>query len=160
MEITKDTVFIHYGDVFDIEKFNEIKNATIPWIKPNGGYWASPVESKKGWKDWCLKENFLCFGDWYKDIDKHQKFTIAEDAKILYLRNEEEIAILRETYQSKDTHLLCLGIYPDFEKIVADGYQAIYYEDNMETHHPLLCWDCDSLLVMDPTIINVIKEEN
>lgn len=160
MDINKDTVFIHYGDVFDTEKFKEIKNANTPWVKPNGGYWASPVESNNGWKDWCLRENFLCFGDRYKNIDKHQKFTIAEDAKILYLRNEEEIMFLKETYESRDSLLMRLAIYPDYEKIVADGYQAIYYEDNSETHYPLICWDCDSLLVMDPTIINIIKEEN
>ena len=39
MDINKDTVFIHYGAVFDTEKFKEIKNANTPWVKPNGGYW-------------------------------------------------------------------------------------------------------------------------
>lgn len=155
MEITKDTIFIHYGDLYDPDKFKDIKNAKTPWVKPNGGYWASPVESTNGWKDWCLREDLLGFGDWYKDIGRHSKFTIKENSKILYLRNKAELSILNQySFATR------FSIYPDFEKLVSDGYQAIYYEDNVETHYPLMCWDCDSLLVMDPTIINVIKEEN
>lgn len=160
MDITKDTIFIHYGDLYDATKFKEIKNANTPWVKPNGGYWASPVESNNGWKDWCLREDFLSFEDWYQDINRSQKFTIAEDAKILYLRNEEEITFLKEKYLLRDPHLMCFSIYPDFEKLVSDGYQAIYYEDNVDTHYPLMCWDCDSLLVLDPSIIKITKEEN
>lgn len=155
MEITKDTVFIHYGDLFDITKFHEVKNAKTPWVKPNGGYWASPVESDNGWKDWCLREDFLCFGDWYKDINRSQRFTIDGDAKILYIRNKAEVDALNQwSFATK------FSVYPDFEKLMNAGYQAIYYEDNVDTHYPMMCWDCDSLLVLDPTIIKIIKEEN
>ena len=160
MDITKDTVFIHYGDLFDITKFHEVKNAKTPWAKPNGGYWASPVESTNGWKDWCLREDFLCFGDWYKDINRSQRFTIDGDAKILYIRNKAEVNFFKTTYQIADPHHMCFAVYPDFEKLVVDGYQAIYYEDNVDTHYPMMCWDCDSLLVLDPSIIKITKEEN
>ena len=53
--------YIHYGhSEFRPELFREIKNR-YAFVKPLGGLWASPVDAKLGWKEWCTDENF-CVG--------------------------------------------------------------------------------------------------
>ena len=49
--------FIHYGNtVFDSDKFKPIKN--VNFVKPSGGFWASPLNSKRGWNTWCEENEF------------------------------------------------------------------------------------------------------
>ena len=53
--------YIHYGSSkYDPNKFVEPKNNPDGYIisKPQGGLWASKVNSEWGWKDWCRSEDF------------------------------------------------------------------------------------------------------
>ena len=51
-------IYIHYGsDKFEPEKFQPIKNKMLS-VKPTGGLWASPVNAKEGWRQWCERNNF------------------------------------------------------------------------------------------------------
>ena len=62
--------------VFNKGLFNPIKNTSF--TKPDGGYWASPVDSSWGWKDWCEVEDFSeC-----KESNSF-RFTLKEDARVL-----------------------------------------------------------------------------
>ena len=50
--------YVHYGsNRFDINIFRKIVNRPL-YSKPLGGLWASRVDSKRGWKDWCESEKF------------------------------------------------------------------------------------------------------
>jgi hypothetical protein len=54
---TKGRQLIHYGSTnYNHEKVGAIVNEN--WVKPKGGLWASPIDSKWGWKDWCESEKF------------------------------------------------------------------------------------------------------
>ena len=55
----KKVNYIHYGsNKFDINIFKKIKNRP-KFVKPEGGLWASRVETEHGWKDWCITNNRL-----------------------------------------------------------------------------------------------------
>ncbi len=72
--------YIHYGSS-SLREIDPIKNERF-FTKPIGGLWASRKDSKFGWKDWCLRENF-CTGS----LDKSFEFFIKDDARILHLYN-------------------------------------------------------------------------
>jgi len=43
---------IHYGsDKFIPELFKSVEN--VNYVKPKGGLWTSPLDSKYGWSDFC-----------------------------------------------------------------------------------------------------------
>ena len=143
--------YIHYGSTkFEPETFNPIQNRLF--VKPTGGFWASPIETEWGWKDWCEAEN-------YEECEKENSFTftLSENANVLYLNNVEDLDSLPKFLNNS-----IMGIvYLDFEKILESGYDAI--EIHLEAfsleglYGKLYGWDCDSILIMNPEII---KEEN
>lgn len=50
--------YIHYGHRwFEKDLYTQIRNRKY-FAKPFGGLWASNVNSKFGWKDWCKVEEF------------------------------------------------------------------------------------------------------
>jgi len=50
--------YIHYGsNCFDPSKFVEIKNEKY-FNKPVGGLWASNIDAKFGWKEWCQGNDY------------------------------------------------------------------------------------------------------
>lgn len=151
--------YIHYGHtVFDRNKFKPIKNHFyLP--KPEGGFWASPVKTKWGWKDWCKAEKFCECDDknaFHFTLRDHANIckinTCADAMKLPQLKqnNAEWSAIMHENKRS----------YPDFERMLSDGIDAILF--NMSNDHELYWtlygWDCDSLLVLNPDVVSVISE--
>lgn len=81
-----DTVikYVHYGHTaFKPELFMEIKNQEM-FVKPKGGLWASPIQSKFGWKDWCKSENFRVCND-----ENSFTFSIKENANIINLYSKD-----------------------------------------------------------------------
>ena len=139
--------YIHYGnDHFDPLLFEPIYN-DIGINKPRGGFWASPVAANYGWVDWCEAERFCL-----RKLETHFEFNIKEDSKILYIRNRVEMnAALK--YKT-DFGIAGLRMtYLDWERIAADGYQAIVFEMNHDTHWDYNMWDVDTLVVIDPDIV-------
>ena len=50
--------YIHYGSAnFDPCCFMQVANQSFI-TKPRGGLWASRVDAKRGWRDWCEGEEF------------------------------------------------------------------------------------------------------
>ena len=139
--------YIHYGsDHFDPLLFNPIYN-DIGINKPRGGFWASPVNTEHGWIDWCENEHFHL-----ENLTTHFEFNIRDDAKILYIRNKVEM----DSALKYKTDFGITGLrmtYLDWERIAADGYQAIVFEMNNDTHWDYNLWDVDTLVVIDPDII-------
>lgn len=80
------TKYIHYGHKkFEPDRFKEIKNRDF-WMKPDGGFWASPVDAKWGWKDWCESENFMdC------DIENSFKFTLKDTANVIHIHSVDDL---------------------------------------------------------------------
>ncbi len=147
----KSLIVIHYGHKkYYPNKVRPIKNRN--WVKPHGGQWTSPTNSKWGWKDWCTSEEFrdcdnknsfkLKFYDWSKIIiiDSY------EDLKNLPLINYS----LGENFKKR---------YPDFE-LLSKTYDGIWLTEKgqNETHMSsfmfnsgldLYGWDCECVFVMN-----------
>jgi hypothetical protein len=133
---------IHYGhDKFDITKFDKIENTN--WIKPKGGLWASPINSKWGWKDWCESEN-------YCDLSCY--FIFNYSGNILVINSKNSLNKL-PFYNPDISYKFIFAI--DFEKLSKE-YDAILLTEQgqKETHFSLpknLCgWDCESICIFNP----------
>ncbi|MBQ2892250.1 MAG: hypothetical protein IJN03_02750 [Bacilli bacterium] len=141
--------YIHYGhENFDIKLFNKIKNRPEA-VKPIGGLWASRVDTTDGWIDWC-KGNEI---DWAR-LDVSFKFKLKPEAKVLLIDSMDK---LKELPKQKSI----LGHSPwtllDFEKL-AEEYDAVEVILNRGLYFELYGWDCDSIIIMNPEIIELIKE--
>ena len=169
-QITLDLV--SYGkNKFDLNKFIKPTNIPLPIFgnRPNGGLWASPINSKYGWKDWCKtkKYDFQKLDEsitfkysgrtivikekadlnnllWYKYIEGMGK---GSQVKIL----EEQMKRLNQSY------------YPcvDFEKLLANDCDAVFLtlnglveNDNLEKQN-LNGWDCESIVILEPSCVMV-----
>ena len=55
--------------------------------------------------------------------------------------------------------MLTLTSQPDFEKMLADGWDAIEFRlsEDSELYWALYGWDCDSILVMNPDVVEEIR---
>ena len=148
MEKTK---YIHYGHKeFDPDKFMEIKNRGC-FIKPSGGLWASAVDAPYGWKDWCKDAE-------YSECDPNNafEFTLADGSNVLHIRSKEDLESLPhiETDLELNWHAL------DFEKIKELGVDAIelHINQNLFLDQLMYGWDCDSILVLNKDVIEVVAK--
>lgn len=145
------TVYIHYGSKsFDKSKFKNPKN--IPYRnKPSGGFWASPIDAKYGWIDWNEDSE-------YEELTKENSFTfvLKEQARVYHIRNRGDyfrIPKLTSPLGDEDYRL------PDFEKI-AKYYDAIelHFSEDENLYWTVYGWDCDSILILNPDIIEECAE--
>jgi hypothetical protein len=145
--------FITYGsNKFDKNKFDPIKN--MDFIKPHGGLWSSPINSEWGWKDWCINNGFReeKLSNWFK-------FRLRKDSIILIIDNLND---LKELYEIEKVITSYGDIFPDFEKL-SKSFDGILLTDIGElatrlTYPGLYMWDCESLLVLNPEVIEVVEE--
>lgn len=139
--------YIHYGgNRFDPDKFEPIANAPY-FNKPNGGLWASPVESKFGWKQWCEAENYKS----YLDEDSFC-FSLKDGTKILRIDTMEKAKNL--PLQTTDMDSPIIHFY-DFEQLMADGVDAVEYIVSAcpQLYWEMYGWDCDCVIVLNPDAI-------
>lgn len=159
---------IHYSSTkFDRSRFTVIKNRAL-FNKPSGGLWTSPIDSKWGWKDWCIGEHF--------NIDKLNKFFIIElkkDSKILKINSLDDLKKVPlqnlddrvKNYPELKDVFYSMN-FPNYEKISKE-YDAIHLTERgqYETRLPpfgepnLYGWDCETVLVMNPNCIILTKSE-
>lgn len=141
--------YIHYGhNHFYKSLFFPIKNMRS-LTKPSGGLWASDVNAIRGWKEWCEDNEFRkC------EKDNSFTFTLVDDARVLTINSSNDLEDLpkgENKYGMNEWTIL------DFEKISHD-YDAI--EINISSdgilYYRLYGWDCDSILVMNPDVIQEI----
>ena len=143
--------YIHYGSKkFNIELFDEIKNVTA-FTKPAGGLWACMINAKFGWKNWCELSGF-------RECKKENsfQFKLKNDTKILKITNANQLYELPNINPSWLKTFICL----DFETIKKD-YDVIevFISRDEKLYWKLYGWDCDSLLVMNPNCVEVVKNE-
>ena len=148
----KKVVYIHYGATsFDPERFKKPLN-DYHSIKPipDTGFWASPIDAKKGWRDWAESESFR-----YYDEDNCFKFKMKDPSKIFYVDSFDAYNNLVGNYgirKSDDFRLDRYNpYYIDFEKMVADGWDGleISLSEFPPLYHLLFTWDCDSILIFN-----------
>lgn len=151
------TTYIHYGNrEFNKELFQPIKNRQC-FTKPFGGFWASDVNAKFGWQQWnkeneftsCQEENSFCF-------------TLKENAKVIHLYKVEDLKqlpIVKNDLGFSLSSWYCI----DFEELAESGVDAMEVhmsEGDHELYFPLYGWDCDSILIMNPDIIENMENKN
>lgn len=118
--------------------------------------WASPVKARWGWKDWCESEQF------HLDNLKHSfKFALKKDARVCHIDSVDDLRKLPRSNNNEDDRLYCI----DFEK-ASKQYDAIELHLSDEPPHKfceglyfqLYGWDCDSILIMNPDIVEEVKK--
>lgn len=152
--------YIHYGcDSFDRNLFQPIVNRER-FVKPHGGLWASPVDSEWGWKDWCTSESF------HTDrLSESFTFTLSENAKVIHIRSVSDLTELPNQKPSPWFPGVCDWKCIDFEKLLADGVDAVELHLSEEDrtncgfmdglYWELYGWDCDSILILNPDVVEV-----
>lgn len=137
--------YIHYGsNCFNINKFSPIKNNPI-CEKPLGGLWACRVNSSRGWKEWAKN-----VPDFSANLKSSFIFSIRQNAKILTINNYKQLLDLPKNKN--------IAGYTDinFERL-AEEYDAIevLISEDHQLHYYLYGWDCDSIVIMNPDIIEI-----
>jgi hypothetical protein len=142
---------------FNPAKFQPIKNRT--WAnKPEGGLWATPVNSKFGWKQWCELQDFRTnllkkkFEFYYVgNIVKIDSLKDAQNKLVWYPVDVNIPSITRKS------------INFDYMKYI--GVDAIWITENGESEtrfnyeYSMYGWDCESVLIMNPKGITFRKEK-
>ena len=150
--------YIHYGHSrFMRELFQPIRNQEF-FTKPMGGLWASPVDADFGWKTWNDNEHFRECSE-----DNSFTFSLTDSAKVYRIYSVGDLKRLPE-YKNYIVpgRWYCI----DFEKCVELGYDAIELhiseEERIDDAEPFEClyfrlygWDCDSILIMNPDVVEV-----
>lgn len=139
--------YIHYGHKhFDINLFCPISNREL-FTKPFGGLCASRIGAEYGWKEWNDDEHF-------RECNEENSFTfqLSNTARILTINSSDDLKKLTKTYRG-----FFIPCYLDFERL-SQKYDAI--EANISSDRRLYLdlygWDCDSILVMNPDVIQEI----
>lgn len=123
------------GNSFELAKFKPVKN--VNFVKPEGGLWASPFDSKYGWREWCMREGFG---------DLSSSFTFQYSGRTLVVDREDDLLLMTWTRRG----------FPDFEAMVKRGIDAIYLtekgeaETRLSVPYDLYSWDCECILIMNP----------
>ena len=151
-----DLICYGCGDRFDVSKFRPIENRES-FNKPEGGLWASPVDSSWGWIDWCHAEE-------YRECVQANsfRFTLADDANVMVIDDLEDLRKLpwiRSEFERLHEFRTLRGI--NFWALLTSGVQAIHLtvegqERTRYSEPSLYGWDCESVLVMDPGIVQPV----
>ena len=148
-------IYVHIGhSEFDINRFQPI-SCREHFNKPFGGLWASPLDSSYKWEDWCEDNNFNdTIGQNKYTSDKQFKFKLKDSAKLLSITNSKQLNKLPQI-EDELTHSVFKIL--DFEKL-QEEYDAIevLISNDCQLYWDLYGWDIDSILVMNPDVIEVV----
>lgn len=158
-------IYIHYGHrLFEPDKFQEIKNS---FVKPTGGLWASQINTKFGWKDWCdeeqfrvcTKENSFCFK--LKDSTNVHKIFCPGDVFKLP-RNDNVCGLGKTEYDFDSISRPFPQSYDiDFEKCIKLGIDAIELCTLKRGLYWILYgWDCESIIILNKDCIVPLENNN
>lgn len=144
--MTSKTLYIHYGSSpFNPEYFRKTCRRYYTSDKPCG-LWASPVDSNLSWKRFCEE----CYSIGH-DLDYAFRFYISDDAKVLHVYTEKDIA----KYLADG----CAYYIPqiNFGTLIKD-YDAIEVHlsannGELRKSHIFLTWEVDSLVVWNPDVV-------
>lgn len=156
--------FTHYGSKEYLpEMFCPVRN--IPQFnKPIGGLWASPVGAEYGWAEWCQDEEFR-----EANLKDSFEFKLAETARIFCIDTVADVEKmptqeppqipeeLKRLLLTKEPSELLPIKAVDFEAM-AQEYDAILFNmsNAIGLYNALYGWDCDSLLVLNSDVIEIV----
>jgi len=143
-------IYIHYGhDEFLAP--DPIVNRDY-FTKPRGGLWASRKYGTRTWVDWCRREEFRL-----DTLYTSFQFVLDDKARVLNLYNEDQLDSLPRLndYRKEDEFAEC---HLDFEELKKQ-YDAVEVIDIANLYWRLYGWDCNSILIMNPKIVEVIDHE-
>ena len=141
-------IYIHYGHrYFEPDIFVEVEN--VCWNKPIGGLWASDINAKYGWNNWCKDEDYCECKE-----ENSFRFTLKENSKVLVISSHDDLNKLPledGVPEYINDRSLCI----DFEKLKRkyDAIEVLISEDN-RLYYDLYGWDCDSILVLNKECID------
>lgn len=141
--------YIHYGCTeFDKNKFNNIRNLPET-TKPFGGFWASRIDAIKSWKNWCEDTEYEA------NLNDNFIFTLNDKSRVLTINNCEQLKKLPK--REGITSIVQTNL--DFEALAKeyDAVEVLISEDP-KLYHQLYGWDCDSILIMNPDIVEEGKK--
>ena len=136
-------IYRHYGsDHFDKNLFNQIIN--VNRNKPHGGLWACDADNDP-WYTFCKLNDFKL-----DSLQHYFDFKIKPNAKYLVIDHEKV---------SKHLPLVYFDIldeyYFDFEYL-SEMYDVIIYNLGYSLHPDFYGWDVNSILVMNPDVIEEV----
>ena len=146
---------VHYTDLpFQLRPIS-IKNGdgkTGLFIKPCGGLWCSPLDSKWDWSDWCRSES-------YGDIDNQSKVILDIDTTNLVIIDcIEDMETKLSWYMFHDKFEAI-----DFENMVRKGIDGIYLTEKGQEDtrwsrsRSLYGWDCETVLILNERCVNAVE---
>lgn len=142
--------YIHYGDdTFRKEMYRPIKNREYRFTKPRFGFWASPVSTDYGWRDFCEREELE------SDLSRFFTFALSDGARVLRIREVYDLTWLPQLPGES----LRGEVYLDFEMIAEsfDAIEVLFGKERTVKSYALRTalnfWDCDSLLVLNPDVV-------
>ena len=147
------TEFIHYGhDRFSPELFWPIQNRKL-FSKPAGGLWASPVDARYGWREWCEDNDFAETNE-----SNSFRFRIKGGSNVLHITSVAHL----DGIPMQETPFPCSFRCPDFEELIRRGVDAMWVDisADRDLYMELYGWDCDSIVVFNPDVIEPIKEKD
>lgn len=108
-----------------------------------------------GWGSWCDDNDF------HTDrLNQSFTFELSEKARVLHLYDVEQLKDLPRL-DSELATWCCL----DFEKLLAEGWDAVELHLSEEKsccgfleglYWQFYGWDCDSILIMNPDVVEVV----
>lgn len=146
-------IYVHIGhNKFDVNLFKPISNRDY-FCKPDGGLWASPVDSDNGWEQWCTHNDYnksLGFNKYGKD---RFYFKLKPNAKLLYIDSVDKLNLLPEVVNPILEHALPYKVLDfDLLKTMYDAIELSISSD-YNLYYELYGWDVDSILIMNPNCI-------
>ena len=154
-------IYIHFeSEHFEKEMFTKIINLKeISMLnKPMGGLWSSPEDSENRWDIWCHAVGYSHRNNYW---NKKFRFILKENANILKVTGDMYINLPHTQIELKYP---LINIIPekykqplyelDYEKLSSmyDGIE-VNFSDNPELLSYFDFWDCDTLLVFNPNVI-------
>lgn len=164
-------VYRHWGnDKFIYSYFTPISNNREYSNKPHGGLWSSPINDVDvSWETWCRGEDFMT-----DRLEKHFDFRLKDNARLLVIKDIKDLDKLPRVNIDDEMsliHTYCILDFNaniDFEKLKEDYDALLVYmyrssdiseEDmigNNTIYYKLYGWDVDTLLVMNPDVIEEV----
>ena len=155
-------IYRHYGnDHFDPDLIPEVTKTRN--MKPDGGFWASPLNSKRSWYDWCVREQFN-----EEELNTYFDFKLKSSANILYIRSEKDVKSMIERFPGRTMEPSENWIYapgrtkeenylrnfPDFV-VISKEYDGVELDISScsELYHWMYGWDVDSIVIWNKDIV-------
>lgn len=152
--MTKKNVIVEHFGSDSLKEIQPVVNEDA-WTKPKcGGLWTSPVDSRYGWKQWCMDENY---NTWLLNTSFQLEI---KTENLLCINSYEDME--NKMIKPGFIYLKCRTIqYVDFERI-SQQYDGIWLtvKGEQETRYSrpycLYAWDCETVLLFNENPI--VKE--